>query len=432
MNEQHVLSRRIALQVFGAAGIGVALAACSGPGGTPGASRALGPIPPAAGKPKGTVSFAHWRAEDHDAFETLAAEFKSKYTDAKVIQNISATTDFEAQALQRLRGGASGDAFANFRGAQFTSFAKAGIFTDLTNSDTTKLYQPLLIGAGKFEGKQLGYPYQLVLPMPVMNEDAFDKAGADKAPTDWDGFLNTCDKLKSAGYIPMSWPGADSAGNSQLFNCMIPNNAPVDDMCAQIESGKLKCTDEWFVKMLKQCAEMAPFFQPHSEGTAPEPAQQLFASERAAMLVTGDYHIAAVRAQGAKFPVDMIFPITTDTGKNKFEGCYNATFIMGVNSASKTQPAAMAWIDFLSQPENAGKYANATIQHVTVKDVEYENADLRKTGTWLSKKMALSAKFQILNLDTLNAVTQTIRAVISGTSPEKAAEDAQKVVDQNL
>lgn len=435
MNDRPALSRRQIIQALGLAGIGTAfgpaLAGCAGPGGSSAGAGAGGPTPPATGTPKGDVSFLHWRAEDKAAFAKLIDDFTAKYPGTTVTQDILPSSSYQAQALQKVQAGGAGDAFPMFRGAQVDQFAKAGVVTDLTNSDTTKLYIPSLLDAGKYNGKQVGYPYQVVLPMPIMNEDAFDKAGAEKAPKDWDGFLSTCDKLKSAGFVPMAWPGGDG-NNSQLFNCMVANNAPVDDMCTQIEQGKLKCTDDWFVNMLKQYAQMAPFFQPNSAGSAVEPTEQLFASGKAAMLVTGDYHIAAVRAQGAKFPMDMIYPVTTAAGKNKYEGVYNATFVLGVNAASKVQPAAMAWVDFLSQPQNASYYANKTVQHVAVNNVEYTNEDLKKTGSWLQKKTALAAKFQFLNVDVSNAVVNSTVAVVSGTSPEKAAADAQKIVDQNL
>ena len=199
----------------------------------------------------------------------------------------------------------------------------------------------------------------------MANADLFDKAGAQIAPKDWDGFLAMCEKLAASGVIPISWPGGDVGNGGQLFNCMIANNAPVDDMCAQIEQGKLKCTDDWFLKMLGQYKDLVPYLQPNATGTAVEPAQNLFSQGKAAMLATGSYHIAAVRGLGATFPIELVFPNTSD-GSGKFEGAYNATFILGVNSASKNQAASAAWIDFLSEPENAGYYANETAQHVAV------------------------------------------------------------------
>ncbi|MDP9890350.1 extracellular solute-binding protein [Pseudarthrobacter enclensis] len=426
------ISRRQAVALLGAMGFGAAAAACAGPGGSTKPGGATGPAAPSTGAVTGKVSFAHWRGEDKAVFDELIKRFTAKHDGVEVAQDISTSNDYNAQALQKLRGGAIGDAFATFRGAQFKNFTEAGIYTDLKDSQAVKNYQKGLLSAGQNGDSQLGLPYQVVFPMPMANLDLFDKAGADTAPKNWDAFLGMCEKLAAAGVIPISWPGGDVGNGGQLFNCMIANNAPVDDMCAQIEQGKLKCTDDWFIRMLNQYKDLKPFVQPNATGTAVEPAQNLFSQGKAAMLATGSYHLAAVRSLGAKFPIDLVFPNTTSDGKGKYEGAYNATFILGVNSASKNQAAAAAWIDFLSEPENAGYYANQTAQHVSVDKVEYTNPDLKRLSPWLQKKTALAARFQFNNLDVRNAVEASATAVISGTSPEQAAAAAQKIVDERL
>ncbi len=79
------------------------------------------------------------------------------------------------------------------------------------------------------------------------------------------------------------------------------------------------------------------------------------------MLATGSFHIGAVRKLGAKFPVGLIAPITVAADKAKYEGIYNATFILGVNTAGSGQDAALKWLQFLSDPVNAGVYANGNV-----------------------------------------------------------------------
>ncbi|MFW0772595.1 ABC transporter substrate-binding protein [Paenarthrobacter nitroguajacolicus] len=426
------ISRRQAMAVLGALGFGATAAACAGPGGSTAPGGATGPAAPATGAVTGRVSFAHWRGEDKAVFDELIKRFAAINNGVDVVQDISTSNDYNAQGLQKVRGAAIGDAFATFRGAQFNNFSEAGIYTELKNSKAVGHYQKGLLTAGQSGDSQLGLPYQVVFPMPMANTDLFDKAGAELAPKDWDAFLGMCEKLASSGVVPISWPGGDVGNGGQLFNCMIANNAPVDDMCSQIEQGKLKCTDDWFIKMLNQYKDLVPYLQPNATGTAVEPAQNLFSQGKAAMLATGSYHIAAVRNLGAAFPIELVFPNTSTDGNAKFEGVYNATFILGVNSASKNQAASAAWIDFLSEPENAGYYANETAQHVSVKDVEYTNADLKRLSPWLDKKTALAARFQFQNLDVRNAVEASATAVISGSSPEQAAEAAQKIVDERL
>jgi raffinose/stachyose/melibiose transport system substrate-binding protein len=421
------LSRRRLLGLAGAVGLGAATAACAGPGGSKPQASA-----PATGAAQGKVSFAHWRAEDKAAFDTLITTFAAATPGVSVEQDITPSNDYQSQALNRLKGGSVGDAFPTFRGAQFEQFVKAGVYTDLTSSDLLASYEPALLAAGKQGGKQWGLPYQVVFPMPVANTDALDKAGVSDLPKDWDGFLSLCDKIKSAGLIPLAWPGGEVGNAGQLFNSMVMNNQPADDTCAQIEQGKAKVTDDWFLTTLKQYKQLTPYFQDNSTGTAVEPTQQLFATGKAAMLATGSYHIAAVRALGATFGMDLVAPITTDAGKARYEGTYNATFILGVNAASKVQPAATAWLKFLSDKANAVTYADATVQHLTVADVDYTNKDLKQLAPWLTKKTMLAPRFQFLNLDIRNAVEGACISVVGGASPEAAAQKAQQVIDERI
>jgi len=176
----------------------------------------------------------------------------------------------------------------------------------------------------------------------------------------------------------------------------------------------------------------APYFQDNAAGTSPEPIQQMFAAGDAAVLVTGSYHIAAIRQLGAEFPVDLYPPITADSDP-KYTGTYTATFILGINAASEVQPAATEFLRFLSDPENAQAYADATVQHVTVTGVEYQNPDLKAISPWLDKEdMHLAARFQFDDLDIRNAVEESCIKVVAGSEPEAAAEEAQAVIDQRL
>jgi raffinose/stachyose/melibiose transport system substrate-binding protein len=78
----------------------------------------------------------------------------------------------------------------------------------------------------------------------------------------------------------------------------------------------------------------------------------------------------------------------------------------------------------------AGVYANGTAQHVTVENVDYTDPDLNALSPWLKRKTLLAPLFQFQNLDIRGAVQNAALEVVSGKSPEQAAEEAQRVVDQ--
>ena len=423
------LGRRAFVQLLGAAGA-VSLAGCAGPGSEdPGRRTTAASLDADA---SGKVVFSHWRAEDQPVFDELLSRFAETYPDIDVTQDIAPSADYQASALQRLRNGDSGDAFSTFRGAQFNAFADAGVYSDLGDLDLVGSYPDELAAIGQADGKQLAVPYQVVFLDPVVNLDLLERAGVSEVPTDWDGYLAMLDALRSTDAVPFGWPGGDTGNLGQLVNTMVMNNAPSDDMFTQVGAGELKLTDDWFVTTLRQYAELAPYMQEGVRGTLHDTLLQRFAQGEVAILASGSYAIAPARAAGAEFPIDLAPPVTVAAGEARYAGVHNATFLLGVNAASENQDAAVAWVDFLSRPENAAIYANGTAQHVGVEGVTYENADLKRLERWLSADTLLAPRFQLLDLDVQAAVDQSTVAVVGGTSPEQAAEEAQAIVDQQI
>lgn len=432
------LTRRSMLTAMGAGGLAATLGACAGPGGggsgTPagGAAGSEGAAPLDAAQASGEISFFHWRAEDQAVLDDIIVDFTAEYPDASVRQDIQPSNDYQSNALQQIRQGTVGDLFTAFRGAQFVDMADAGVFVDLGPTGIAERYDDVMLESGAHDGTQLGLPYQLVFNQPIANQDLLSSVGVTEIPTDWQSFLGLCDDLAAAGVTPIAWPGGEAGNAGQLFNSMIMNVAPSDDMCTRIESGEYQVTDDWFIQMLRYYQELVPYMQPNATGTSVEPLQQMFASGDAGMLATGSYHMAAVRGLGAGFPMGLIAPVTSAPGEAQYVGIHNATFILGVSSLSENRDTAYALMEFLSRPEVAGVYANGTAQHVTVRDVEYTDPDLEATADWLERETLLAPRFQFNDLDIRNAAEGACVAVVGGTSPEQAAADAQRIIDERI
>src|SRR5690625_3715471 len=105
------IDRRMLLAMMGAGGAS-ALAACAGPGSGGGGEQ---DGPDTDGAIEGEVSFAHWRAEDQEAFEDLITTFTSEHADVSITQDITPSNDYQSQALNRLQSSAVGDIFPTFQ-----------------------------------------------------------------------------------------------------------------------------------------------------------------------------------------------------------------------------------------------------------------------------------------------------------------------------
>ncbi|GAA1490159.1 ABC transporter substrate-binding protein [Brachybacterium sacelli] len=422
--------RRSVLTALGAAGTGAALAACGGPGSGSGGATAA---PDPGGDVSGTVNFYHWRSEDKAVLEELAAEFSAQHDGVTLEQTIDPSEQYQSTAAQKARDGEIGDVLTAFRGTQLDQFADLGIFTDMSDVPYLEDYQGDLIGPGQYEGTQLGLPYQLVFNMPLLNIDLAEKAGVSEVPGDWDAYLDLLDKLAGSGVTPIAWPGNDPASAFQIINSLVMNNGPDAEMFAKIESGQYRATDDWWITCLTQFQELSGYFQDNFSGSGIDGVLSLFTQEKAAILPTGSYQIGQVRSAGAEFALDLSPVMTNAAGEEPtYEGIFNSTFILGVNSQAKNPEGAAAWIEFLSDPVHAAAYGDGTTQHVTVKDVEYENPDLQALAPWQTRNTLLAPRFQFIDLDIRSAVENSLVAVATGTSPEQAAEEAQALVEEKL
>ncbi|WP_411346440.1 ABC transporter substrate-binding protein [Paenibacillus sp. WLX1005] len=381
---------------------------------------------------KVTISFLHWRGEDTQAFQNIIDQFEAKNPNIVVDMQTLTSDQYQTTAQAKLTDGSVGDVFASFPGSQFAALSKAGLFTDLSSESFVKNYNESLIDAGKQDGKQLALPYQLVYNQPIYNKAIFEKYNLTP-PKDWDGFLKLCQTLKDNGIIPIAFAGGD-IGPGQFMNTMVMNNEPSEDIFTKVEAGQAKLTDEFWVKTLTQFQELNDkgFFQSNSLGTKDAAAGALFIQGKAAMLASGSYQLAQNAKQNPELQQGLLAPITVSADQAKYEGVHTSTFMLGVNSRSKHPEEAKKFLEFLSQPDIAAQYANATGQNVTLNDVTYDSPELKIVQEWADKKTLFQPRFTILNAENQKAVTNSIQAVLGGATPEQAAQDAQAIVDQQV
>lgn len=381
---------------------------------------------------KVTISFLHWRGEDTQAFQKIIDQFEAKNPNIVVDMQTLTSDQYQTTAQAKLTDGSVGDVFASFPGSQFAALSKAGLFTDLSSESFVKNYNASLIDSGKQDGKQLALPYQLVYNQPIYNKAIFEKYNLTP-PKDWDGFLKLCQTLKDNGIIPIAFAGGD-IGPGQFMNTMVMNNEPSEDIFTKVEAGQAKLTDEFWVKTLTQFKELndKSYFQSNSLGTKDAAAGALFIQGKAAMLASGSYQLAQNAKQNPELQQGLLAPITVSADQAKYEGVHTSTFMLAVNSRSKHPEEAKKFLEFLSQPDIAGQYANATGQNVTLNDVTYDSPELKIVQEWADKKTLFQPRFTILNAENQKAVTNSIQAVLGGATPEQAAQDAQAIIDQQV
>jgi raffinose/stachyose/melibiose transport system substrate-binding protein len=415
----------------------LALAACGGDSpGAQGASPAAGGGGEAeeggggGGQEGGTITFLHWRGEDSAVFDELIADFTEE-TGISVETRVLPSNQYEEQAQASLTGTGAADVFATFPGAQFANLSGTGVYADVTGANLEERFEERFLEAGQSDGEQLAYPYQLVFNMPVYNATLFEELGLEP-PEDWEGFLALCDQLKAADVTPILFAGDISP--SQFINPMMMNNQPDEDIWQRVEAGEARVDEEWMVTTLSQIAELQSrgCFQEDPLGTRAEGAVAQMAQGEAGMIATGSYSMAQIATANPDIELGLLAPITVEADQAEWEGIFTTTFMLGVNAESDNVEGATAFLEFLTRPEIASRYANATGQLLTLSDVEYETAALQAQTEWIDRNTRFQPRFLITKGEINTALQTAVEDVLSGIPPADAAATFQATVDRVL
>ena len=406
---------------------------------------AAGPGRPVANltPPKGEIEFWHYRPEpgDQRAFVKIISDFEAKYPGTKIKQVFTDTTTFNNTARVRILNNPKAALIATSRGFVFNQYAQADMFADLSNQRYVK--QNLIAKGmlpGKYEGKQVGIPYQYLFNNPIVNTDIWKKEGWTE-PKNLTGWVNWCKAAKAKGYTPLAWPGATLGQAAQISNSALMNSAGSYDELAKnladLNSGKIDLTSKWFEGVADIYVKLrdAGCFPENATGVTEAAAYNLFATGKSPVLPIGTFAMTSIvnlnPAMSGK--MQLMSMILTD-GKVVAEGIMNNTFILSVNknSTSRDQKIANAFLSYLVTGKVAEIYANESLQHVNVLDVEYTKIDLIVNSSFQAKNTMLAPRFLLLNGAVSDLTQQALIAIVGGKDPKDVLPDFSRQIKQRL
>jgi len=393
--------------------------------------------------PKGEIEFWHYRPEvlDQKALVEIIANFEAKYPGTKIKQYVTDTTTFNATARVKILNNPKAALFATSRGFVFDTFAKSDMMLDLSNQRYVKQNAiSKAMTAGVYEGKQLGVPYQYLFNNPIINTDLWAKEKWS-TPKNLSGWVAWCKDAKAKGYIPFAWPGATLGQAAQISNSVLMNSASsyaeLEKNLLDLNSGKTDLTSSWFKGVANVYVKLrdAGCFPENPTGVTQNAAYTMFATEKSPLLPIGTFAMGDIVTLNKKLDgkMQLMSMILTD-GPVVAEGIMNNTYILSVNknSSSRDQKIANAFISYLMTGPVGQIYANTTLQHVNVLDVEYTNVNLLSTSSFQAKNTMLAPRFLLVNGSVSDLTQQALIAIVGGKSPDDVLPDFSKQIKQKL
>ena len=407
---------------------------------------------PALAQDKVTVSFLHkWPEPQNMAyFEKAVQEFEAKHSNIAIKMEAVADEPYKDKIRVLMASDQVPDVYFSWSGEFGKKFARGGRAYDLTNavysSDWKASFSEASLSPFKFKDKLYGVPINVDAKYMLYNKAIFDKLGL-KAPTTWSEFQSVLAKLKEAEITPIAfgnqYPWAASHYIGDLFAKTVPNDVRLADYDLASKSDALY-TDPGYVQALTEFKKLNDegYFNRGSNALTHEIARGMFFSGKAAMMYLEI--VEFVNVEGTPLEKDgwdfFTLP-AVDGGKGDPKLLTGAPDGFMVSSQTKHPEEAIAFLQFLTSPEQAKEYVKITgMTSAVVGSVTAETTD-PMTLRGLEVLNAASGMALWLDTDMDARSTEVLlagsQAILNGTeTPEqvmsKVRETAQAVQKERM
>ncbi len=302
-----------------------------------------------------------------DTVERFNKDYEGKYHVNVVTTNLE---EYYAKLNALVAAGETPDCFIVSPGPNLDVYVDPGIAADLTDYIKADGWIDTFNGGeGAFsqqtyDGKIYAVPLNIAAACVFYNTEMFETAGITTMPTDWNGMLDACEKLQSAGYTPLTI----SAGTAWCLSMLagyICDSEGVD--LAAIDGGTASWLDANVVNATNKLVEISKYFQPTAAGDTNDVATANFYNEEAAMLIQGSWAIAQINGANPDFESKcgvFAFPGTDGRVIAKSD-----SLAMSANTAHPE--AVIAFMKYFTD-DTAQKYTAEVGGKIPVTTVEYD------------------------------------------------------------
>lgn len=302
-----------------------------------------------------------------DVVDRFNKDYEGKYHVTPITTNLE---EYYTKLNALVASNETPDCFIVSPGPNLDVYVEPGVAADLTDDLKADGWLDTFNGGeGAFsqqtyDGKIYAVPLNIAAACVFYNTEMFEKAGISTMPTDWDSFIDACDKLQAAGYTPLSISAGTAWCLSMLAGYLC--DAEGVDLDA-IDAGTAHWTDANVVAAANKMLELSKYFQPTAAGDTNDVATANFYNEEAAMLIQGSWAIAQINGSNPDFEDKcgvFAFP-----GTNGRVIAKSDSLAMSANTEHKD--AVLAFMKYFTD-DTAQKYTAEVGGKIPVTKVEYD------------------------------------------------------------
>lgn len=326
---------------------------------------------PGLAQDKTVVSFLHKFPEPENMayFDAAVAEFEADNPTIDIVMEAVADEPYKDKIRVLMASDQVPDIYFSWSGEFGRKFAREGRTLDLTEALAGPEWQGRFAAASlepfQFEGKQFGIPVNVDSKYMIYNKAIFEKHGLS-VPTTFAEFIALNDALLAAGEVPIAYgnqaPWAATHYIGDLFAKMVPDDvrqadyqllAPADQLYAH--PGYVEA-----LALYKSFGDKG-YFNNGANAISHQQARGAFIAGRSAMvyLELVEFYMLAdtpVAEQGwGFFPMP---PMEGAAGRNDLLTGAPDGFL--ISSKTEHPDEALAFLNFITSPEQAAKYVSTT------------------------------------------------------------------------
>ncbi len=375
------------------------------------------------------ITYYTW-AQLNEYPENMIEAFEKENPNIKVNLEVASTNVEEYLQVQKVKM-LSGEGLdvTTLRPETRKEYVDAGYLLDLSGKEFLKNYKQEYLDLVAVEGKIYSIPYALDVMGTIYNKTMFEKNGW-KIPTNKKEWLELCDTISNAGITPTvngykdAWPIACDIAPF-LHGVLVKD----PDIFAKIDRGEAKYTDPIFQEAFKEIADYlsSNAVSKDAIGLSYDQAASYFATEKAAMMVHGEWGVGAIQNANPGFEMGT-FPILYNKEGEDLIGSVSIGQSQAVTSFSKHPEAALKLVEFMSSQKGAQLFADVMANFTPVSGVTSEGMSL-----W-TDVLTLPALDFYYNLQYSGANAEMYKVLqlmfINEITPEEALQQIQLVQDK--
>jgi len=310
-----------------------------------------------------------------EVIDRFNKQYEGKYHCTPITTNLE---EYDTKLNALIAAKDAPDVFICNPGPNLTQYVKAGAAMDLTDILTkqeSEWYSSFTEGIFErmtYDSKIYAVPTNFAAALVFYNTEIFEKAGAS-VPTTFDEWLETCQKIKDAGYDPISC-SAGTAWCLSMIAGYLCDRAGGPDNLIGVNNGTMDWTSESFINAGNKLVELSKYFQETAAGDSNDQATANFYNGEAAMLVQGSWAIGQINGNMPEMePKCGVFSFPAIEGGADPNRMIVKTDNLVMSSSTKNQEACIALMKCFTD-ETAQKYTAEVGGKIPIINVTYDES----------------------------------------------------------